>query len=92
MRRSRHRRVWETLLSLLTIRPYRCHRCNFRFYAWWGWERRSVPRLAWVVLRLLAGAAVIVASFWIPVHIFGGVAGAIMGGVLWIGAALMLGS
>jgi hypothetical protein len=92
VRRSRHRRVWEKLLGLLTIRPYRCHGCNFRFFAWWGWERRSVPRLTRVVLRLLAGAAVIVVSFWLPVRFFGATAGAIMGVVLWVGTALMLGS
>ena len=92
VRRSRHRRVWERLLGLLTVRPYRCHGCNFRFYAWWGLERHSVPRLTRVVLRLLAGAVVIVASFWIPVRIFGLTTGAIMGVVLWIGTAMMLGS
>jgi hypothetical protein len=92
VRRSRHRRVWEKLLGLLTIRPYRCHGCNFRFFAWWGWERRSVPRLTRVLLRLLAGAAVIVASFWLPVRFFGATTGAIMGVVLWVGTALMMGS
>lgn len=92
MRRSRHRRVWEKLLGLLTIRPYRCHGCNFRFFAWWGWERRSLPRLSRVMVRLVAGALVIVASFWIPVRIFGGVTGGIMGVVLWIGTALMMSS
>ncbi|HVP50883.1 MAG TPA: hypothetical protein VMT05_02155 [Terriglobales bacterium] len=92
MRRSRHRRVWERLLGLLTVRPYRCHGCNFRFYAWWGLERRSVPRLTRVVVRLLAGTAVIVASFWIPVRIFGGITGGIVGVVLWVGTALMMGS
>jgi len=92
VRHSRHRRVWERLLGLLTVRPYRCHGCNFRFYAWRGWEKRSIPRLSRVVLRLLAGAVVIVASFWIPVRIFGGVTGAIMGAVLWVGTALMLGT
>jgi predicted phage tail protein len=79
-------------MGLLTVRPYRCHACNFRFYAWWGWEKRSVPRLTRVVLRLLAGAAVILASFWIPVRIFGAVPGAIMGVVLWVGTALLMGS
>jgi len=92
VRRSRHRRVWERLLGLLTIRPYRCHSCNFRFFAWWGWEKRSLPRLSRVMVRLVAGALVIVASFWIPVRIFGGVAGGIMGVVLWIGTALMMSS
>jgi len=82
----------ERLFGLLTIRPYRCHGCNFRFYAWWGLERRSVPRLTRAVLRLLAGAAVIVASFWIPVRILGGATGAIMGVVLWIGTARVMGS
>ena len=51
-----------------------------------------MPRLTRVLLRLLAGTAVIVASFWIPVRIFGGVTGSIMGVVLWIGTALMVGS
>jgi len=51
-----------------------------------------VPRLTRVMLRLLAGAAVIVASFWIPVRIFGGVTGGIMGVVLWIGTAMVMGS
>jgi predicted phage tail protein len=51
-----------------------------------------VPRLTRVVLRLLAGAAVIVASFWIPIRIFGGVTGGIMGMALWIGTALVMGS
>jgi hypothetical protein len=92
VRRSRHRRVWEKLLGLLTIRPYRCHGCNFRFFAWWGWEKRSLPRLSRVMVRLVAGALVIVASFWIPVRIFGGVTGGIMGVVLWIGTALMMSS
>jgi len=44
------------------------------------------------MVRLVAGALVIVASFWIPVRIFGGVTGGIMGVVLWIGTALMMAS
>jgi transposase-like protein len=92
VRRSRHRRVWEKLLGLLTIRPYRCHACNTRFHAWWGWERRSVPRLTRVMLRLLAGATVIVISFWLPVRFFGITTGAVMGVALWVGTALVMGS
>lgn len=51
-----------------------------------------MPRLTRVLLRLLAGTAVIVASFWIPIHIFGGVTGGIMGVAIWIGTALVMGS
>jgi predicted phage tail protein len=72
-------------MGLLTVRP-------FRFYAWLGLEKRSTPRLARVSLRLALGVLVILASFWIPVRFFGAVTGATMGIVLWVGAALMLGS
>jgi hypothetical protein len=42
VKRSRRRNFIEALLSwLLQLYPYRCEICDYRFFAFGGWEKQS---------------------------------------------------
>ena len=56
--RSRRRNVFERLISLVGVSPFRCERCHFRFFRFFRWTLliRAARREGAVVFRRRAAS------------------------------------